>query len=266
MRLKIKGHLQRLGSSVPPAATIGISIIVATIILSTTAAQSDSKADVATAKAVSISTSLSQLCHAGNDLAALLQSARTVDGLPLCPTAEAIKINPTAAPVQLVSDDHIVSLIRAELARTPVTGSTAPTLSQVIDAVRAVMKENPVLFKGEKGDPGDEASTSEIAQVVASYFRANAEQFRGPAGKDGRDGKDGVAGKDGVNGSNGSNGSNGTYEPQPTVTQTVTPDPVPDQGDSDTTPPTVTQTETQQNTENSTRQRQRGGLGGLLGN
>lgn len=265
MRLSMTRHLQALGRSVPPAATIGISVIIASVILSTTAIRSNAKADVATDKAVTIAGSLSQLCHAGNDLASLLQTARTTDGKPLCPTAEEIKINPTAAPVQLVSDDHIINLIRTELARRPEPQSAPPTMSQVTDAVQAVMRTNPLLFKGEKGDPGAAPSTSEIAQVVAAYFRSNQEQFRGPAGKNGVDGKNGTDGKDGADGRDGSDGSPGSDSPPATVTETATPDPT---HNPEPDPVTDSPTETQQQRTQSTQrqQRQRGGLGGLLGN
>jgi len=251
MRLTVRQYLQRLGNSVPPAATIGISVIVATIILSVTAVRSNAKADTATDKAVTIAGSLSVLCHAGNDLASLLQSARTTDGKPLCPVAEEIKTNPTAAPVQLVSDDHIVSLIREQLAKQlPQTATPqAPTLEQVTAAVRSLMVSDPILFKGDKGDPPSQA---EVAQVVAGYFRTNAAQFRGEQGPPGPPGKDGASGRDGTNGQNGQDGG---YTSPPTVTETAPPTSEPEPTDSP--PATDTQTE-QQSSSN-------GVLGNLLG-
>lgn len=218
MRLTARQYLHRLGNSLPSPLVYGISFIVGTIILSTAAIQSDSKADVATDKAVTIAGSLSVLCHAGNDLAALLQSARTTDGKPLCPEAEEIRANPTAEAAAPVSDAHIVSLIRDELAKEqPATATPEPmTLEQVTAAARAVMMTNQVLFKGEKGDKGDPPSKAEldqvVAQAVAAYFRANAGSLRGERG--------------------------------PTVTRTERPEPTTVTRDPPA-PPTVTHTETQ---------------------
>lgn len=240
-------YLRALGDRIPGGVALGLSIIAATVILSTTAIQKQDEAKVAVDNASSIAGPVSQLCARDDELAALLHSARTPDGRPVCDQASVVLSSPTAvlAVAKPVTDAHITSLIRAELAKTtPRTNGAVPSLSQVTDAVRNVMTANPVLFKGEKGDPGGQPSSAEIAQVVSAYIRANPEQFQGKPGKDGRDGQPGRDGRDGAECKNGvaqqqvqvagyimwacvvgTVPETTTDEPQPTVTRTVTPTP-----------------------------------------
>lgn len=256
------GLLQMIGRKVPGSYVTAAAILVSAVILSSTAAQSDNRADKAINNAASIGLTVTQLCDGskGPEVAALMHSTKTDDGKPLCDQAGATLHDPTAAPVITsvsYTDARVVALIHAELAKLPPPASSSPSLEQVTAAVRTVMSTDPVFSKGVKGDPGTPASQADIANAVADYFRVNRDQFRGEPGKPGADGK---AGRDGQQGQ--------------TVTVTRTP---PTETVTDT-PPTVTETEpappeeTHEDpappestaTENSKSRQRGGGLGGLL--
>lgn len=250
--------IMEISRKVPGSIVVAISIFVATIILTTTAAQSDNKADKAITNAAAIGSTVAQLCAGsqGPQIAQILHDAKTSDGKPVCDQAGDTLRDPTAAPVATVvnyPDARVLALIRAELAKMPPPASSSPSLEQVTAAVRTVMSSDPVLFKGDKGAPGVPPSQAAIAAAVADYFRANSESFRGPPGRDGRDGA-----------------------PGPTVTVTETPPTVtetapPNDNDGLDSPPVETQAPTPPPeypagptaTPNSSPQRG-SGLGGLL--
>jgi hypothetical protein len=56
---------------------------------------------------------------------------------------------------------------------------------------------------GKDGDAGRPPTSDEIRLAVDIWFEINAEDLRGPAGKDGIDGRDGSDGRDGRNGTDG---------------------------------------------------------------
>lgn len=176
--MQVTSWLHTIGIKVPASVAIGIGIIATTAILSTTAIQTNSEKDVAVGNTASLAVSLSDLCSRGDDTALVLHSAKTPDGKGLCDAANAVMTHPTVQAAAMMTDDHVVSLVRQELAKQPPPAPVAPSLSQVMDAVRAVMTSNPVLFKGEKGNA---PSSAEIGSIVAAYIRANPEQFRGQA-------------------------------------------------------------------------------------
>jgi hypothetical protein len=178
--MQVKPLLDKMGKKVPATVAAGFAIFATTVILSTTSIQTTTEKDVAVGNTASVAGPLVKLCNRDDDTAKLLRSARTPEGKGLCDTANAVLARPTVQAIAL-TDDRVVSLVRQELARQPAPASVAPTLSQVTDAVRAVMTTNPVLFKGEKGNT---PSSSEISSIVTAYIRANPEQFRGEAGKD----------------------------------------------------------------------------------
>jgi hypothetical protein len=255
--------ITELGRKFSGTFVIAVGVFVATVILTTTAAQSNNKADKAITNAASIGSAVTQLCNGsqGPQVAQLLRDAKTSDGKPVCDQAGETLRDPTAAPVATTvnfPDARVIALIRAELAKMPPPASSAPSLEQVTAAVRMVMSSDPVLFKGAAGDPGIAPSQAQIAAAVADYFRANAAQFRG---KDGADGKDGTNGKDGSDG----NSTTVTQTP-PTVTETQTRTETAPPNDSppeQTAPPQETTPEPTA-TPNSKRQQRGGGLGGLL--
>jgi hypothetical protein len=257
------GWFTEFSRKISGTVVVAIGVFVATVILTTTAAQSANKADKAITNAASLGSAVTQLCNGsqGDQVAKLLRDAKTSDGKPVCDQAGEALRDPTAAPVATTvnfPDARVIALIRAELAKMPPPASSAPSLEQVTAAVRMVMSSDPVLFKGAAGDPGIAPSQAQIAAAVADYFRANAAMFRGEPGKDGKDGKDG------------SDGSTTTVTP-PTVTETQTrTETAPDDDGLDSPPETqappqeITPEPTA--TPNSSRQRQQrgGGLGGLL--
>lgn len=257
------GWFTEFSRKVSGTVVIAIGVFVATVILTTTAAQSANKADKAITNAASLGSAVTQLCNGaqGDQVAKLLRDAKTSDGRPVCDQAGETLRDPTAGPAATTvnfPDARVISLIRAELAKMPPPASSAPSLEQVTAAVRMVMSSDPVLFKGAAGDPGIAPSQAQIAAAVADYFRANASQFRGEPGKDGKDGKDG------------SDGSTATVtQTPPTVTETQTrTETAPNDDGLD--PPPETQAPPQEvtpeptATPNSKRQQRGGGLGGIL--
>lgn len=62
---------------------------------------------------------------------------------------------------------------------------------------------------GKDGEAGRPPTSDEIRLAVDIWFEINAEDLRGPAGKDGVDGRDGSDGRDGRNGADGRAGAMG---------------------------------------------------------
>lgn len=225
-------RLAEWARTIPNGVATGFVLFAATLILTTTAVRSESSAAAARVQATALADPILALCAQGGDVAARLASARTPDGRGLCDQAAATKADPVlaSAPVDQVSDAHVVSLIRQELARQPAPAPVAPSQDQLEQAAAAVILAHPDLFRGQPGTPGTPPSDAQITAVVAAYLAAHPNQFRGLPGVNGRDG---AAGRDGSNGSNGSDGTPGQPgSPGATVTETAP------------APPPVTVTET----------------------
>lgn len=198
--MQMTALLHYVGQKVPSSVALGLGVVAATVILSTTAIKSDNEKDVAVGNSVNLSSKLTELCSANDDTSKVLHSARTPDGKGLCDAASSILVNPTTQAIATVSDSRITALIRTELAKRPPAQGTSPSLSQVTDAVRTVMTSNPVLFRGEKGDAGTTPSSAEVSSLVSAYIRANPLQFQGKPGENGKPGEDGKPGENGKDG------------------------------------------------------------------
>ena len=183
--LRVGDGLVRLGQRIPGYLVVALAILVATVVLSTTAIQRTNDADHASTKAKSLAVPVDELCRSGT--APSLNSQTTPDGTSVCARAAETTVDPTAKAMPAVTDDHIVAVVRGELARQPGPVNGGPSMAQVTAAVHSVMEGHPILFRGEAGPA---PSAADVTEIVTTYVRANPAIFQG---KDGAPGKDGGA-------------------------------------------------------------------------